>query len=116
MARIRKKLSKLAIILIAVLIVAAIALVVCHFVGVIDLTFIGDYAVMLSTWMASDGWSTAIGFGVTFAIGFGICYLLKDYIIGMDTTNATITQNTSSGYSPQPTIPTQTPSNGNTVV
>jgi hypothetical protein len=116
MARIRKKISKSTLILLVILAVAAIALIICHFVGVIDLSFVGDYAMMLSAWMSESGINTGIGFGVTFGIGFGLCYLLKDYIIGMDTANAQMTVNTNQGYAPQPTVPTQSPNNSNTVV
>jgi sterol desaturase/sphingolipid hydroxylase (fatty acid hydroxylase superfamily) len=103
MTIVRKKLNKSAIILLALLVVGAIVAVVCHFVGVIDLSFIGDYAMMAAEWAAQSGWNVAISGGACFVAGMGVFYWLKDYIIGTELPPGTIATGT---YTPQEKIST----------
>lgn len=102
MTLIRKKIPKSGIVLLAVFLIAVVALVVCHFVGVVDLSFLGVYAMSLGM-MASDSAFTAVAiFGGIFIIGFGTCYLLKDYIIGMEVNS---NMPVAGGYNPLPSQP-----------
>ena len=102
MVLIRKKLNKSAIVLIAVFLVAAIALVVCHFVGVIDLSFLGIYAQSLGMIASDSPYMAAAILGGSFVLGFGACYLLKDYIIGMEVNS---NMPVAGGYNPLPSQP-----------
>ena len=114
MARIRKKLNKSAIILLALLAIGAIVAVVLHFVGIIDLSFVGDWfmgagmAMSESTWVAGG-----VIFGLIF-VGIHIGFWIKDYIVGVDTVNTTITGNTSS-YVAQERVTTPASNEGTTV-
>lgn len=84
MTLIRKKIPKSGIVLLAVFLIAVVALVVCHFVGVIDLSFLGVYAQSLGMIAADSPYMAAAILGGSFVLGFGACYLLKDYLIGME--------------------------------
>lgn len=117
MARIRKPLNKSAILFLAFIAIGLVVAVVLHFVGMIDLSFVGDWATGAGMAMSESAYvAGGVIIGLIFA-GILLGFWLKDYIIGVDTTGATITQNvtTSGGYNPAPTVPTQTPGNANTV-
>ena len=94
MARIRKKLNKSAIILLALLAIGAIVGIVLHFVGIIDLSFVGDWFMGVGMAMSESAYvAGGIIAGLIFA-GILLGFWLKDYIVGTDTTNTTITGNT----------------------
>jgi hypothetical protein len=109
MTLVRKPLSKSGKILLILAVVVLIALPIVHFTGVYPLDFLGDWAVEVAMVAASSGWMAgAIGFGCM-AIGFGLCYILKDYIIGIEGNNLQVTNQSSNtgSYNPTPTQPTQ---------
>lgn len=113
MARIRKKLSKSAIILLAVIAIAGIALLVCHFAGIFDLSFVGEYAMIAGMAMSESAWTAGGAIIGILAGGVFLGFWLKDYIIGVDTVNTTITGNTSS-YVAQERV--STPASSDSVV
>ena len=98
MTLIRKKLSKSQKILLAIVAVGLIAAPIVHLTGVYDLSALGEFAMSMSMAGATSGWiaaALAVGCGLA---GFGLCYILKDYLIGMEgnSTNLTVTNNTGS--------------------
>lgn len=99
MTLIRKKIPKSGYLLIAIVVVAIIALPILHFTGIFDLSFVGDWAIMAADFAALSGWNAAIIGGLCAGVGFGICYTLKDYIIGMEGDKLTVTNN-SNTYTP----------------
>jgi hypothetical protein len=101
----RKKLSKGTWMLLLVLGVVLIAVVVAHFLGAINLGFIGDWAIAYVSFGMSSGWNAAIVLGIPFVIGILFFYTLKAYFIGEKIT--TVYSTASSGYNPQPTTPAQ---------
>jgi hypothetical protein len=110
MTLIRKKLSKAALILLAIVVVGIIALPILHFTNVLNLAFLGDYATSAAQVATTSGWIAAMMAGACGAVGFGICYVLKDYIIGMeDKNNNLIVSNSGNtgSYNPLPTQPSQ---------
>jgi hypothetical protein len=112
MTLIRKKLSKSQKILLILAAIGLIAAPIVHFTGVYDLSPLGDFAMSIAMAGATSGWIAAgLAIGCGFA-GFGICYILKDYLIGMEgnSTNLTVTNGT--GY----TAPGQTLSQSDPVV
>jgi hypothetical protein len=113
MTLVRKKLSKSNIILLALIAIFLVALPILHFTGAYPLDFLGDYAIAAAMTATTSGWiagAMAIGCGV---VGFGICYILKDYIIGIEGNNLSVT-NTGSNYTPLGTNPA--PTSGGTAV
>jgi len=71
------------------------------------LIHLGDIAMGVGQTMASSGWTFAAGASVIGGVGFGICYLLKDYIIGIEGNNLSVT-NTGSNYTPLGSNPVPT--------
>jgi hypothetical protein len=101
MTLVRKKLPKSGWILLALLAVVLIALPILHFTGVWDQSFWGDIAISIAMAGTSSGWIAGAIFAGCGALGFGICYLLKDYVIGIEDKNNNL-QITSSGNTYQP--------------
>jgi len=101
----RKKLSKGTWMLLIVLGVAIIVFAVLHFVGIINLGFIGDWAINFASFGTASGWNAAIVLAIPFIIGILFFYTLKAYFIGEKVT--TIYQGATSGYNPMPTTPAQ---------
>jgi hypothetical protein len=96
MTLVRKKLSKAGWIILGLIGIGLIAAPILHFTGVYPLDFLGDWAISAAMVGTTSGWiagALAIGCGI---LGFGICYILKDYVIGIDG-NLQITNNTG-GY------------------
>lgn len=115
MGRIRKKLNKSAIILLALLLVSALVATVLHFAGIIDLSFVGDWFMGIGMAMSESSWvAGGVVFGLIF-LGILLGFWLKDYIIGMDTNNATISQTTNSNYTPLGTNSPPATNNGTVV-
>jgi hypothetical protein len=81
-----------------------------HFTGVYDLSFLGDWAISAAMMATTSGWiAAAFAFGCGL-VGFGFCYILKDYIIGIEDTNNNLIVSNSGGtgtYNPMPTQPSQ---------
>ena len=110
MTLIRKKIPKSGYILLALFVVVIIALPILHFTGVYDLSFLGDYAISAAEVATSSGWIAAAMAGGCGLVGFGLCYILKDYTIGMEDTNNNliVSNNGNTGsYNPLPTQPSQ---------
>lgn len=112
MTLIRKKLSKSALILLAVIAVGLIALPILHFTGVYDMSFLGDIAISAAMAGTTSGWIAAALAGGCALVGFGLCYILKDYIIGMEGNSTNLTVTSGTGY----TAPGQTLSQNEPVV
>jgi hypothetical protein len=113
MTLVRKKLSRSGIILLALLAIVLIALPIVHFTGVYKLDFLGDWAISAAMVATTSGWmaaALAVGCG---AAGFFLCYILKDYIIGIEGNNLQVT-NTGNNYTPLGT--NSAPTNNGTVV
>jgi hypothetical protein len=104
----RKKLGKGTWMLLIVLGVAIIVFAVLHFVGIINLGFIGDWAINFASFGTASGWNAAIVLGIPFIIGVLFFYTLKAYFIGEKVT--TVTQ--VGGYNPLPTTPAQSQQQG----
>jgi hypothetical protein len=116
MGRIRKKLNKSAIILLAILAIGAIVAIVLHFVGIIDLSFVGDWFMGIGMAMSESTWVAGGVFFGLIALGIFIGFWLKDYIVGVDTANATITSNTGNYVAQGQTISQPSQSGTETVV
>lgn len=116
MARIRKKLNKSAILFLAFLIILAIVAVVLHFVGIFDLSFVGDWAMGTGVAMSESAWVAGGVFIGVIALGVFIGFWLKDYIIGVDTTNTTVTSNTGNYIAQGQTISQPSSSGTETVI
>ena len=112
MTLIRKKIPKSGIILLALLAVALIALPILHFTAIYDLSFIGDWATGAAMIASTSGWIAAAMAGGCGIVGFGVCYILKDYIIGMEGNSTNLTVTSGTGY----TAPGQTLSQSDPVV
>jgi len=82
MAVAKKKLSKSGWILLAILFIAAITLIVLHFVGIVDLSFLGAGYAGLMIWAGESGWNALIVGIAHSALGFLVFYFLKSYFIG----------------------------------
>ena len=96
----RKKLSKSAIILLALAAIGLIALPIVHFTGLYDCSFLGGWATEAAMVASTSGWiaaAFAIGFS---ALGFGLCYILKDYVIGMEGNSTNMTATNTGTYQP----------------
>jgi hypothetical protein len=107
MTLVRKPLSKSAKVLLILLVVVIIALPIVHFTGLWDQSFWGDIAIQAAMVGTENGWiagGMAIGCGL---VGFAICYLAKDYIIGIEGNNLQVTNNSNS-YVAQEKISTPT--------
>jgi hypothetical protein len=99
MTLIRKKIPKSGYVLLAICVVVIIALPIVHFTGVYPLDFLGDWAISAAMVGTTSGWiagSLAVGCGL---IGFAVCYLGKDYLIGMEGNNLTVS-NSNNQYQP----------------
>lgn len=105
MPTIRKKLNKSAIILLALLAVGSIVAIVLHFTGIFPLNALGDYAIYGAMWASQSGWNCLIIGGAIFAVGAGVFYWFKDYIIGTEMPYNTGVGASAGGYSPMPTTP-----------
>jgi len=79
---IKTKMSKSAWILIALLIVAIIALPLLHFVGVIDLSFIGEGFLGILIWASESVLNGILFTGGVFLGGVLTWYTIKKYIVG----------------------------------
>jgi hypothetical protein len=112
MTLIRKKIPKSGYILLALLAVGLIALPIVHFTGLYDVSFLGDWATEAAMVASTSGWiAGGIAVGCS-AVGFGVCYILKDYIIGMEGNSTNLTVTSGTGY----TAPGQTLSQSDPVV
>jgi hypothetical protein len=112
MTLIRKKIPKSGLVLLALVVVVLIALPILHFTGVYDMSFLGDYAIQIVMAGTTSGWIAAAIMGACAAAGFGICYILKDYIIGMEGNNLTVSN---SGNQYQPLGANTVPNNGTVI-
>lgn len=99
MTLVRKKLSKSGWLILAFLGIALIIAPILHFTGIFDLSFLGGWAISAAEFMTLSGWNVLIGGLIAGGIGFGLCYVLKDYIIGIEGANLQVT-NTGSNYTP----------------
>lgn len=100
MTLIRKKIPKTGYILLGLLAIGLIALPIVHFTGLYDVSFLGDIAISAAMAGTTSGWiAAALAFGCGL-VGFGLCYILKDYVIGMEgnSTNLTTTNSGGAGY------------------
>ncbi len=79
---IKRKLSTSGWILIALAIVAIISLPILHFVGVIDLSFLGTGFSDVLTWAASDAMNGILFVSGVFLGGALTFYAIKTYLIG----------------------------------
>jgi hypothetical protein len=113
MAVARKKLSKSGWILLALVAILLIVLPTLHFVGVIDLSFLGNGYLGLMIWASENAWNALIvGIGHV-TLGVLIFYGLKSYIIGEKQVMITTT---GAGYAPQPSVPSQPQQKDETVI
>jgi len=78
----KTKLSKSAWVLIAIVIIAVISLPILHFVGIIDLSFIGEAFMGVLSWGAADALNGALLLGGVFVGGALTWYTVKKYFIG----------------------------------
>lgn len=99
MTLIRKKIPKSGLVLLAIVLVGLIALPILHFTGVFDLSFLGDYAIEAAMVGTTSGWIAGAMAAGCAAVGFGACYILKDYLIGMEGRDLTIS-NSNNQYQP----------------
>lgn len=78
----KSKMSTSAWVLIALLVIAVISLPILHFVGFIDLSFIGEGFMNILSWGAADSLNGVLLLGGVFAGGMLTYYTLKKYILG----------------------------------
>ncbi len=97
----RKKLSKSGWLLLGLFVVGVIVGITLHFVGIIDLSFIGNGYLTIMMWASSNGWNAAIVGAGHVVIGVLIFYGLKSYIIGEKISVSTPV----GGYNPAPSYP-----------
>ena len=97
----KTKMSKSAWVLIALLIVAIIALPILHFVGIINLSFLGDGFLNALIWASTSILNGILLIGGVFVFGALCYYTVKKYLIGTQIPATTI------GYNPQPSTPSQ---------
>jgi len=102
MVKARKKLSKSAIILLALLFIGLITVIVLGVIGYISLAFVTNGLTGLAKWMAQSWINVSIILGVSFVAGMGVFYWLKAYIIGEE---QVLVGTTVSGYNPTPAYP-----------
>jgi hypothetical protein len=113
MTLVRKRLSKSGWILLALVIVVIIAMPILHFTGAFNMGFLDGWAVSGAQWAAMSGINVLIVSLILFGMGFGVCYVLKDYVIGVEGNNLAVT-NTGNNYTPLGANPA--PNNSGTVV
>jgi hypothetical protein len=90
-----------------VIIVAVLATL--HFVGIVDLTFLGDWFMGAFSWASLSIINGGLLFAGIFIFGAACFWFYKAYIVGVKISN---TQGQQQGYTPVPTYPTQQPQNG----
>ena len=82
MALMKKKMSTSAYVLIALLIVAIVSLPILHFVGVIDLSFLGVALQDIMMWAATDALNGILLVGGVFVGGALTWHVIKTYLVG----------------------------------
>lgn len=115
MVKARKKLSKSAWILLAVIFIALIAVIILSFVGMINVDFLLNgadeisvtgtpgFLVGLALWESGSWVNTVIMIAVPFAAGMAVFYWLKAYIIGEE--QVMMGTGIGAGYNPLPSTP-----------
>jgi len=103
MVKARKKLSKSAWILLAIMFIAIVAVAVLAVIGKISLGFLADGLVNLALWMSLSPFNVGIVLGVSFAGGMAVFYWLKAYIIGEE--QVMMSGMGVAGYNPAPATP-----------
>ncbi len=78
----KSKMSTSAWILVALLVVAVVSLPILHFVGFIDLAFIGEGFMNILAWGAADALNGMLLLGGVFVFGMLTWYTLKKYFLG----------------------------------
>jgi hypothetical protein len=110
----KKKKSIWLWVLIIVAFTTLVALVVCNFLGIIDLSFVGAGFLSLQMWSASSITNAVLLDIGLVVLGVAAYWVLITYFIG--TKVSTPAGTTQPGYTPQPVYPSQPQKDTETVI